>query len=194
MKDDLFIRGDVPMTKEEVRILTIDRLDLADAKVLVDVGAGTGSICIEASLRYPELQTIAIEKNPEAIDLIQQNCQKFGVRNLAIIEGLAPIGLPEKDVDAIFVGGSGGSLEDIISWSFRALVPEGRLVLNFILLNNLMDALAILKTHDFENIDVNQLQVSRLTKLGKGHYFKPNNPTYIISCTKGAKHHDTTSN
>lgn len=194
MKDDLFIRGDVPMTKEEVRVLTIDRLDLAGAKVLVDVGAGTGSICIEASLRYPELQTIAIEKNPEAIDLIQQNCQKFGVRNLAIIEGLAPIGLPEKDVDAIFVGGSGGSLEDIISWSFRALVPEGRLVLNFILLNNLMDALAILKTHDFENIDVNQLQVSRLTKLGKGHYFKPNNPTYIISCTKGAKNNDTTSN
>lgn len=187
MKDNLFIRGDVPMTKEEVRVLTIDWLNLAQAKTLVDVGAGTGSICIEASLRYPQLQTIAIEKNPEAIDLIKQNCEKFHVNNLYIIEGAAPEVLPEQAVDAIFIGGSGGELDEIIRWAFRSLKANGRLVLNFILLNNLMEALDILSKIGFEAIEVTQLQVSRLTKLGKGNYFKPNNPTYIISCSKGAE-------
>lgn len=173
------------MTKEEVRVLTIDWLNLAQAKTLIDVGAGTGSICIEASLRYPQLQTIAIEKNPEAIRLIKQNCNKFNVSNLQIIEGSAPEVLPEQQVDAVFVGGSGGSLDEIIRWAFRSLTANGKLVLNFILLNNLMEALEILSKEGFESIEATQLQVSRLTKLGKGHYFKPNNPTYIISCSKG---------
>lgn len=186
MKDELFIRGDVPMTKEEVRILTIDWLNLEKAKTLVDVGAGTGSICIEASLRYPNLNTIAIEKNPEGISLIKQNCEKFGVTNLQIIEGTAPEVLPKQAIDAVFVGGSGGSLDEIIKWAFDHLTEQGRLVLNFILLNNLMEALDLVKQVGFENIEASQLQVSRLTKLGKGHYFKPNNPTFIISCTKGA--------
>lgn len=186
MKDDVFIRGNVPMTKEEVRILTLDRLALAEAKTFIDVGAGTGSICIEAALRYPQLQTIAIEKNPQAIALIKQNSDKFGVSNLQILEGLAPVPVTVKDVDAIFVGGSGGSLENIIKWSYDLLVPNGRLVLNFILLNNLMEALDLLAKENFTEVEVNQLQVSRLTKLGKGFYFKPNNPTFIISCLKGA--------
>lgn len=186
MKDELFIRGEVPMTKEEVRVLTIDWLNLTNAKTLVDVGAGTGSICIEASLRYPQLQTIAIEKNPEAISLIRQNCTKFAVKNLQIIEGSAPEVLPQQVVDAVFVGGSGGSLDKIINWAYSHLTAQGRLVLNFILLNNLMEALAILQQVGFDNIEVTQLQVSRLTKLGKGQYFKPNNATYIISCSKGA--------
>lgn len=185
MKDELFIRGDVPMTKEEVRVLTLDGLNLERAKTLVDVGAGTGSICIEASLRYPNLKTIAIEKNPEGIDLIKQNCEKFGVTNLQVIEGAAPAVLPKQQVDAVFVGGSGGALDEIIAWAFEYLTEQGRLVMNFILLDNLMDALAIVKKIGFEAIEANQLQVSRLTKLGKSHYFKPNNPTFIISCTKG---------
>ena len=173
------------MTKEEVRILSLDRLELTHAKTLVDVGAGTGSIGIEASLRYPNLQTIAIEKNPEAVELIKQNCQKFEVGNLQIIEGLAPVILPIKQVDAVFVGGSGGGLQEIVQWAGKILIPQGRLVLNFILLNNLMDALVLLRKECFENIEVSQLQISRLTKLGQGEYFKPNNPTYIISCVKG---------
>lgn len=186
MKDDVFIRGDVPMTKEEVRILTLDRLDLANANTFIDVGAGTGSICIEAGLRYPQLKVLAIEKNPEGIELIKQNSAKFAVTNLQIIEGVAPLDVTVQAVDAIFIGGSGGSLKNIIDWSYELLVPNGRLVLNFILLNNLMEAMDLLSTEKFKEIEVNQLQVSRLTKLGKGHYFKPNNPTFIISCKKGA--------
>lgn len=185
MKDDVFIRGDVPMTKEEVRIITLDRLNLANATTFIDVGAGTGSICIEACMRYPQLKALAIEKNPEGIDLIKRNSTKFGVTNLQIIEGTAPLKLGIHSVDAIFIGGSGGSLKDIIDWSYSLLAPNGRFVLNFILLNNLMEAIDLLSSENFNEIEINQLQVSRLTKLGKGYYFKPNNPTFIISCKKG---------
>ncbi|WP_434778308.1 decarboxylating cobalt-precorrin-6B (C(15))-methyltransferase [Neisseria sp. Ec49-e6-T10] len=187
MRDEAFIRGKVPMTKEEVRVLTIDRLNLANAKTLIDVGAGTGSICIEASMKYPQLQTIAIEKNPEAVELIKLNCEKFNVNNIRIIEAFAPIVPPVKEADAIFIGGSGGSLSEIIDWSYDLLIQGGRLALNFILLNNLMEALELLRAKGFTDLDVSQLQVSRLTALGKGDYFKPNNPTYIISCLKGSE-------
>lgn len=136
-------------------------------------------------MRNPELHTIAIEKNPEGVALIRQNCDKFSVKNLQIIEGFAPVVVPVEKVDAIFIGGSGGNLLEIIRWSDKLLISGGRLVMNFILLDNLMEALAILKEESFEQIDVSQLQVSRLTGLGQGVYFKPNNPTYIISCVKG---------
>lgn len=184
MKDSEFIRGKVPMTKEEVRLLTVERLALQNAQRFIDVGAGTGSIAIEAALRYPSLQVLAIEKNPEALELIKLNCDKFGVNNVEIMQAYAPVELPGRQADAIFIGGSGGNLTEIIDWSSQQLIDGGRLVLNFILLNNLNEALNHLRQGEFTEIDVCQLQVSHLTGLGSGEYFKPNNPTYIISCCK----------
>jgi len=186
MKDSEFIRGNVPMTKEEVRLITLDRLALNDAQHFIDVGAGTGSIAIEAALCFPQLQVLAIERNPEAVELIQANCGKFNVNNVDIIHQSAPLDLPAnwQQVDGIFIGGNGGNLHKIIDWSHQHLKPNGRLVLNFILLNNLMSALDYLKESQFDAIDVVQLQISNLTTLGSGVYFKPNNPTFIISCHK----------
>lgn len=188
MKDSEFIRGKVPMTKEEVRLITLDRLELTSAQRFIDVGAGTGSIAIEAALRFPQLHVLAIERNPEGIELIQANCEKFNVNNIDIIHQEAPLDLPEswQQLDGIFIGGNGGNLLEIIDWSHRLLKPNGRLVLNFILLNNLMSALEHVKASQFDDIDVVQLQVSNLTALGSGEYFKPNNPTYIISCRKSS--------
>lgn len=184
MKDSEFIRGKVPMTKEEVRLLTIERLALRDAARFIDVGAGTGSIAIEAGLRYPSLQVLAIEKNPDAVELIRLNAEKFKVTNLNILQAYAPVELSGPQADAIFIGGSGGNLTEIIDWSRQLLVEGGRLALNFILLNNLNEALNHLRRGGFADVEVCQLQVSRLTQLGSGDYFKPNNPTYIISCRK----------
>jgi cobalt-precorrin-6B (C15)-methyltransferase len=186
MKDELFIRGKVPMTKEDVRILTLARLQLESAKSFIDIGAGTGSVCIEAALRYPALQCTALEKNPEALALIAQNQTKFAVKNLTVIAGAAPEALPSQMFDAVFVGGSSGALLAIIQWAHAHLQAEGRLVLNFILLENLLQALPLLQDTGFADIEAIQLQLSQLTKLGQGHYFKPNNPAYMISCRKGA--------
>ncbi len=172
------------MTKEEVRVFSLERLNLATAKILVDIGAGTGSVAIEACVRYPKLNVIAIEKNPEAIELIHKNREKFLIQNLTVVEGVAPNDLPDCQADAVFIGGSGGYLEEAVDWSVQALITGGRLVLNFILLNNLIDAIKMIKKHPFIQVEVTQLQVSRLSTLGEGVYFKPANPVYIVSCIK----------
>ncbi|HGE9090563.1 TPA: decarboxylating cobalt-precorrin-6B (C(15))-methyltransferase [Yersinia enterocolitica] len=188
MKDELFLRGQkVPMTKEAVRVLALERLSLSDATHLIDVGAGTGSVALEAALRFPDLQVTAIERNPVTLELINENRQRLGCRKVDIIAGVAPLPLSDK-ADAIFIGGSGGHLTDLIDWSLMMLNPGGRLVLTFILLNNLNEALSHLQTCVVSELDCVQLQLSTLTPLGSGHYFKPNNPTYLISCHKEASH------
>ncbi|WP_145594191.1 decarboxylating cobalt-precorrin-6B (C(15))-methyltransferase [Yersinia aleksiciae] len=193
MRDELFIREQntrgrtVPMTKEAVRALALERLELSAAAHLIDVGAGTGSVALEAALRFPDLRVTAIERNPAALELISENRQQLGCRNVEIIAGVAPLPLPDK-ADAIFIGGSGGHLTALIDWALMTLNPDGRLVLTFILLNNLNDALSHLQSCAVSQLDCVQLQLANLTPLGSGHYFKPNNPTYLISCHKEARH------
>ena len=186
MKNDEFIRGKVPITKEEVRAISLNKLNLKDAKTFIDVGAGTGSISIEAALTYDDLKVIAIERNDVAIDLINQNVEKFNLSNVEVMKAYAPIDLDIK-ADGIFLGGTGNNLEEIIKWSKDLLVPGGRLVANFILIDNFYDTLDLLKKYNFENLDVSQLSINKLEKLGIRDYFKPHNPIYIISCEKGAE-------
>lgn len=189
MKNDEFIRGKVPITKEEVRAISLNKLNLKDAKTFIDVGAGTGSISIEAALTYDDLKVIAIERNDVAIDLINQNVEKFNLSNVEVMKAYAPIDLDIK-ADGIFLGGTGNNLEEIIKWSKDLLVPGGRLVANFILIDNFYDTLDLLKKYNFENLDVSQLSINKLEKLGGRDYFKPHNPIYIISCEKGAENED----
>ena len=189
MKNDEFIRGKVPITKEEVRAISLNKLNLKDAKTFIDVGAGTGSISIEAALTYDDLKVIAIERNDVAIDLINQNVEKFNLSNVEVMKAYAPIDLDIK-ADGIFLGGTGNNLEEIIKWSKDLLVPGGRLVANFILIDNFYDTLDLLKKYNFVNLDVSQLSINKLEKLGSGDYFKPHNPIYIISCEKGAENED----
>lgn len=186
MKNDEFIRGKVPITKEEVRAISLNKLNLKDAKTFIDVGAGTGSISIEAALTYDDLKVVAIERNDVAIDLINQNVEKFNLSNVEVMKAYAPIDLDIK-ADGIFLGGTGNNLEEIIKWSKDLLVPGGRLVANFILIDNFYDTLDLLKKYNFVNLDVSQLSINKLEKLGGRDYFKPHNPIYIISCEKGAE-------
>lgn len=189
MKDSEFIRVDkVPMTKQEVRSVSLDKLELHFARRLMDIGAGTGSIGIEAAIKNPNLHVLAIEKNEEAISAIAMNCQKFDCsERVRIIPHAAPCEVSGK-VDAVFIGGSGGNITDIIDWALSLLIPKGRLVLNFILQENLQTALSHLQDKNIEEFECTQLLVSNMTNLGEGSYFKPNNPTFILSCKKGVEH------
>ena len=90
--------------------------------------------------------------------------------------------------DAIFMGGSGGRLDELIDWSWQQLYPGGRLVMTFILQENLNAALDYLQLRGITQIDCLQLNVSSLTGLGSGHYFKPNNPVFVIACQKEENH------
>ena len=189
MKNNEFIRGKVPITKEEVRAISLNKLNLKNAKTFIDVGAGTGSVSIEAALTYDNLKVIAIERNDVAIDLINQNVNKFNLSNVEVIKDYAPIDLDVK-ADGIFLGGTGNNLEEIIKWSKDLLIPGGRLVANFILIDNFYDTLDLLKKYNFVNLDVSQLSINKLEKLGSRDYFKPHNPIFIISCEKGAERED----
>ena len=189
MKNNEFIRGKVPITKEEVRAISLNKLNLKNAKTFIDVGAGTGSVSIEAALTYDNLKVIAIERNDVAIDLINQNVNKFNLSNIEVIKDYAPIDLDVK-ADGIFLGGTGNNLEEIIKWSKDLLIPGGRLVANFILIDNFYDTLDLLKKYNLVNLDVSQLSINKLEKLGSRDYFKPHNPIFIISCEKGAERED----
>lgn len=189
MKNNEFIRGKVPITKEEVRAISLNKLNLKNAKTFIDVGAGTGSVSVEAALTYDNLKVIAIERNDVAIDLINQNVEKFNLSNVEVIKDYAPIDLDVK-ADGIFLGGTGNNLEEIIKWSKDLLIPGGRLVANFILIDNFYDTLDLLKKYNFVNLDVSQLSINKLEKLGSRDYFKPHNPIFIISCEKGAERED----
>ena len=189
MKNNEFIRGKVPITKEEVRAISLNKLNLKNAKTFIDVGAGTGSVSIEAALTYDNLKVITIERNDVAIDLINQNVNKFNLSNIEVIKDYAPIDLDVK-ADGIFLGGTGNNLEEIIKWSKDLLIPGGRLVANFILIDNFYDTLDLLKKYNFVNLYVSQLSINKLEKLGSRDYFKPHNPIFIISCEKGAERED----
>lgn len=182
MKDNCFIRGAVPMTKEEIRTVSLAKLQLREAKQFLDIGTGTGSMAIEAAYTYPQLQVTAIDSNPEALELLNKNQKKFQLDNITGILGKAPVHL-DQNFDAIFIGGTGGNMAEILTWSFRQLNNGGRLVMNFILQENAIQALDWLKNQKYAFQAV-QLQVGQYTKLGKGHYYKPQNPVIIIETRK----------
>ncbi|BFH69824.1 cobalt-precorrin-6Y C(15)-methyltransferase [Paenibacillus dendritiformis] len=185
MKDEAFIRGKTPMTKAEVRAVSIDKLALDEtSRRVLDVGAGTGSVALQVAKMFPHVAVTAIERNEEALALIEQNRRQFGLDNVEIVAAEAPIPLDNTGFDAIFVGGSGGQLTEIIDWSHALLLPGGRLALNFILLENALEAAAYLEKGPWQEVEIIQMQVSKWQELGQGHYFKPQNPTFIIACQK----------
>ncbi|CAM3265392.1 decarboxylating cobalt-precorrin-6B (C(15))-methyltransferase [Vagococcus fessus] len=183
MRDTEFIRDKVPMTKEEVRAISLSKLSLGNANSLLDVGAGTGSVGLQAAFEYPDLEVLGIEQKEIAVDLILKNKTKFNLSNYQVTLGKAPIEL-RQSFDRIFIGGSGGNLAEIIDWSYSSLTDEGILVLNFILIENALEAMRELEKSKFKELEMVQVGIGDWTKLGKGHYFKPQNQTLIISCQK----------
>ncbi|MEG2246619.1 MAG: decarboxylating cobalt-precorrin-6B (C(15))-methyltransferase [Peptostreptococcaceae bacterium] len=189
MKNSDFITGDVPITKEEVRAISINKLNLKDKKTFLDIGAGTGSVSVEVAYNYPHIEVISIECKEKAIELINKNIEKFKLDNINVIKGYAPIDIDNK-VDSIFIGGSGPNLKEILEWSKINLNEGGTLVANFIIIDTFYKTLNLLRELGFENIEASVLNVAKLEKLGKGEYFKPLNPIYIISCKKGEKDYE----
>ncbi|ACR69363.1 decarboxylating cobalt-precorrin-6B (C(15))-methyltransferase [Edwardsiella ictaluri] len=188
MNDELFLRGEtVPMTKEAVRALALSKLELHRASHLIDIGAGTGSVSIEAALQFPSLRVTAIEKNPAALRLLEENRRRFACGNVRILPGSAPMPVAER-ADAVFMGGSGGHLTALMDWSMAQLHPGGRLVMTFILMENLHSALAHLAQRGAQGVTCQQIQTASWVPLGQGHYFKPNNPVFVIACQKEEHH------
>lgn len=182
--DSDFIRGEVPMTKQEVRVISISKLELTPGDIILDIGAGTGSISIEIARLLPESTIFAVEHNDDAIDLIKQNIEKFNVQNVKIIEGSAPEILKQiPKVNRIFIGGSSGNLGEILIWVQNNSFSGTRIVINAITINTLVAAHEYLSGPAFHNTDIIQVSVNRIEKVGNADMFRPQSPVFIISST-----------
>lgn len=185
--DAEFIRGNVPMTKQEIRILTIVKARIEPHDIVYDIGAGTGSLSIEAARMTPEGKVFALERNEEAVALIEANKKHFHVENIEALHTEAPAGLADLPApDVVLIGGSGKHLNAILDSVTKTLQPGGRLVLNCITLQTVMTAISFMRRHeDIYTYEAIQVQVNRLQRVGPYDMAKAMNPIYIITCVKG---------
>lgn len=184
LQDAEFIRGEVPMTKEEIRFVSVGKMKLSEDAVVYDIGAGTGSVAVEMALRIPKGRVYAVEKNPEGVRLIHENRRKFYADNLIVTEGTAPEVLEYLPAPThVFIGGSSGNLREIIR-SVREKNPAVRIVMNLITLENLSTVCEMAKDGLLceEKLEITQIAASRSRKLGAYHLMTGLNPIYIITC------------
>ncbi len=181
LRDDEIIRGNVPMTKEEIRALTIRRLELTPDSVFFDIGAGTGSISLEAALLHPEIEVYSYEKEADALELLEKNRDKYGLSNMTIISGEAPDTLSDGVIPShVFIGGSGRKLKEIIETVVR-LNPKVRVVLNCVTLETLSEVTELVKAMGLGDAEVTQVSVTRYNKKGSYHLADAINPVFIVS-------------
>ena len=180
LPDEAFERGDVPMTKQEVRAAVLAKLAVRPEDILWDVGAGTGSVSVELALAAPRGRVYAVECRPEGCALIKANREKFRTRNLVLVEGLAPDALSDLPApDTVFIGGSKGSLAAIVDAALDKN-PDARICVSAIALESLSAAVAAL-TAKGRAVQVSQLAVSRARAVGGLHLMMAQNPIYLIT-------------
>lgn len=180
MRDEWFIRGEIPMTKSEVRAVSVSRLELQTNSIVYDIGAGTGSVSVEAALRVPKGHVYAFEQKEEGCALIRANAKKAGLTNLTVVPGKAPESLAGYPApDRVFLGGSSGNMEEILDL-VTELNPAVQLVINVIALESLNQAMAWFQKKGWEP-EVVCMQVSRAAKRGPYHMMQAQNPIYVLT-------------
>ena len=180
MEDEAFTRAEVPMTKEEVRVLALSRLRLTRKAVLYDIGAGTGSVSVEAARLCPDAKVFAVERKPEAAALLRENLSKYCLPNVTVIEAEAPDGLQELPAPThVFVGGSGHAMKGILE-SVLERNPAVRVVATCVTLETLQEIMQAAQELPVSEPQVRQISVSRAQKVGGYHMMKAQNPVYLI--------------
>lgn len=184
--DEEFIRGKAPMTKTEVRTVSLSKLRLPKDAICYDIGAGTGSVSVEMALRASEGAVYAIEKKEDALALLHENKKKFALDHMYIVPGTAPEALEELPVPThAFIGGSSGNMKEIVELLLNKN-PQVRIVINCITLETVGEALACIRGLEKQEIyecesEVVQLCASRSKNIGRYHMMMGENPIYIIT-------------
>ena len=191
MRDEWFIRGEVPMTKSEVRAVSLSKLELDSHSVLLDIGAGTGSVSVEAALVWGVKRVFAFEKKAEAARLFEENRKKAGTEKIVLKEGEALSLLRDpavrRELEAgqegrathAFIGGSSGNMKEIVE-ELLSLNPCMRVVINVIALETLASVISMLDELSIDG-EIVSVQVSRARKAGGYHLMQGQNPVYVIS-------------
>lgn len=179
--DELFIRGDVPMTKQEVRAVALAKLRLAATDTVWDVGAGTGSVSIEAALVARAGSVWAVQRNAAGVRLIRENADAFGCGNVHAVPGVAPEALAKLPVpDAVFVGGSAGELPSIVDAALEKN-SQVRLCVPCVTVETLTEACALLSGSRFKGFEACQVSAARAEAVGSYHLMKAQNPVFLVS-------------
>lgn len=179
--DELFIRGDVPMTKQEVRAVALAKLRLTATDTVWDVGAGTGSVSIEAALVARAGSVWAVERNAAGVQLIRENADAFGCGNVHAVPGVAPEALAKLPVpDAVFVGGSAGELPSIVEAALEKN-SQVRLCVPCVTVETLTEACALLSGLRFKGFEACQVSAARAEAVGLHHLLKAQNPVFLVS-------------
>jgi len=172
------------ITKEEVRVVTLAKLKLRHDMVLWDIGAGSGSVSIEADHLLPNGRVFAVERNAQCRDFIKENLRKFNVRHVTLVEGDAPECLEAlPDPDRVFIGGSGGHLWEILETVDGRLPADGRIVLNAVTLDTLTAASEFFDNAGYQ-IEVTTINIARTRPLTDYKMFEAYNPVYIVTAVK----------
>ena len=179
--DEAFIRGKVPMTKEEVRSISVSKMQLCRDSIVYDIGAGTGSVSIEMARMIPEGCVYAIEQKEEAVALIRENQKKFQVPNVQIVHGKAPEAMQGLEVPThAFLGGTGGNMREIIT-KLRELNPQIRIVINCIALESLAEITVLLQELEIKDAEITAVTIAKSKLLGHYHMMMGQNPVYVIA-------------
>ncbi len=185
--DDEFASFKKLFTRQEVRAVALGKLKLQNDQVFWDIGAGSGSVAIEASNLIPNGKLFAIEKNGQYVTFLKQNLDKFCARNVKLVEAFAPEGLDDlPDPDRVFIGGAGGNLEDIIEQVDRRLKADGIIVINAVTLDTLTKSTEALEYHGYQ-VEVVCINVSRTRPLTEYKLFDAHTPVYLVTAWKGAE-------
>lgn len=194
--DEIFSRTKVPMTKNEVRVLSISRLELTKNAVVYDVGSGTGSVSIECARLSPDIFVFAIEQKEEAANLTKENAVRLGLSDqIVVINKKAPEGFEELPTPThVFIGGSSGALSDILSAIQKKLIVKEntkgktdkaskgvRVVINAVSLETIAQITKLIQTYPVKHVQLTQIQASRAHKLGSYNFMQAQNPVLIAS-------------
>lgn len=184
LADELFTRSKVPMTKQEVRSVSMSKLMPKATDKIYDIGAGTGSCSVELALLANKGQVWAFERNPEAVALIHKNKYLFGIENLEVIAGEALENIKNMPApDCVFVGGSGGDLCEMLDIIY-AKNSDCRVVINAITIETLAEVADYYKKHQDYSLEIVNVCVARSRKLGSYNLMMAQNPVYVMTALK----------
>lgn len=185
MKDERFRHQRGLITKSEIRAVTLAKLRLSkNDHVLWDIGAGSGSVSIEAAILLKQGEVFAVEQNSQRIADIIDNCKRFNCNNISVINAVFPSGIETFDSpDRIFIGGGGKDIKAITNIACQKLLPNGVIVINTVLLQTMDMAVRVLEENRFTP-EITQLQVSRSKSMPFGKRMEALNPVWIISGSK----------
>lgn len=180
--DEEFIRGQIPMTKENIRILSVAKLHLQENAIVYDIGAGTGSVTVEMAQLCPKGKIYAIEQKEEGCDLILKNVRKFQLGNVELCHGIAPDCMGQLEPPThVFIGGSSGKLLDIVE-GIRKKNPGTRFVVNAITLETISSLMELSEKYpEYTDMEITEVSIANSKVIGKHHMMQGENPIYIAS-------------